>query len=293
MRKIITFVIFLSFNLLAAGFDYMNISFDPRIGGTGDVMIETPYLFSSNPAAIVLDTPSYLSFVYLHHWADISIGDIAYVKDYTSFIGGFDLFYMTTGKIKKTSPENEELGTYSANFFSLGGSFKKSIKDGINVGGRLRLHAGFVDTVYNFAFSLDAGAIVKPLENLLFSLNIRNIGYEIIPFVKERDLMPGGGEIKVSYFLGSVMVGVGGSYDLNWGFRFGTGVEILPNNFMRVRFGYNSMGKDQIIEGSEVFSGISFGMGIIDIKRVSIDYSTSYFSYLGFSHRLGFVYKFE
>ncbi len=286
-------LLFSLMNAVDISLDYLNIPLNPRGNGTGEVVLQTPYGFSENPASIK-DSPSpYLSFCFLKHWADINIGNICYVKSNLPYTLVFDVFYLNSGKIKKTSEIQEDLGTYGVNYINIGVGVKKKI-DKINIGIRIRSHAGFVDTVYNLALSMDAGIHFNFIENLISSfVGINHIGYELVPFIEKRNLLPVTPSVKISYRLDKLTIHMGAKYPINWGIIFGLGIEIFPRDFLSIRFGYSSRGTEQLLgyQGLDVLSGVGFGIGILDINKISLDYSFSYYAYTGSLHCIGIVYR--
>lgn len=283
---------------LEVGYDHLNIQVDAKSKGRGGACLadlQNPYAFFSNPAGLLKEEGPSISLAYLPYSAWIQIGKVGYIMPKENMVVGICGWYLNSGRIKKTNEFNEDLGVYAVNFFYLGGSVKRVIDKNLNLGANLKLHFNFIDTKKSIAGSVDLGGIYASLlKNLDVGFAITNLGYEIVPYVEEREFLPLTFGTGLKYQVLSYHILLDFLYPINYGFLVNAGVEISPYDFLKIKGGYSSKGREAHLgyRGEEIFSGFSFGIGIERIKNISLDYAFSYHTYLGSPHRIAIRYTF-
>lgn len=271
--------------------------------------------FWYNPAAGV--EKAVVGAGYLNYLAGISYGVIGYTKQAPfSFLksGGIGISFFNSGPIKRTDITGQgEFGTFSVSYLNLDVAGNITLMNGLNAGLGLKILYGSIDSFIGLALATDLGIRFKPdIKGLTLGAVVRNLGYQVKAFDKERDKLPSEIGIGAGYNLNNntnialdirafdfrndtIYVrndtiyhykGLKGWIDKHASFRINFGIEGWINKFIALRGGYNSLGKDYRTGGiSDITSGLSVGLGV-KYSKYQVDYSFTPMGDLGRIHHI-------
>lgn len=305
MKRIIASILFIAGAAAAlevgeTGLNDLRIQPDARIQGIGGASLgvtgnsQTLY---ANPAGLVSSPSHVLNANYLPYPAGIHIGSVVFKpKSEGALRFAAGVFYLNSGQMTRTSPTNENMGTFGYHVLNLGGTAAYSIIENLSVGANLKLHMAAVDSNVQLAAGVDVGAMYRDLlPGLAIGFAVQNAAYEIKPFVEERSAIPlavGGG---ISYVgVKNLLLAVDVSKPLDAPLIVRGGVEYMPVKFLALRGGYSTQGAAwKTGDETDILAGLSVGMGIHDLAGVSIDYSVTPGIDLGLFHRISLTYDFR
>lgn len=280
------------------GLNHLRIQPDARIGGMGGASLglagNHQTLFS-NPAGLS-DEGMVLAANYLPYPGGIHIGSVLFrPRSSSGFKYSVGAFYINSGQMTRTSPTNEDLGTFSYHVVNLGGTAGYDITEDIGVGANLKVGLASADTNLQAAVGVDVGVLyTNLLPGLGIGLAVQHAAFEIKPFIEERSAIPvtaGGG---VSYAgLKNLTIALDVSKPLDAALLVRGGIEFLPVDILALRLGYSSAGNAwKTGSGADILAGFSAGLGVRELAGVSIDYAVTPALDLGFFHRISLTYAF-
>lgn len=290
IMKLLTLAIF-SLSVGETGYNYLKIPQGPwgRLYQAAYVAFEgDPFEIFHNPASpkpyktIGADVTKYV--------AGIAQGSFAYCLSPDI---GFGASFLNSGSMTKTDSQGNELGTFSTNHLALLISKRKVIGPRLDGGANLKLLYQGIDTKNSFALAFDLGALYKPpFPSLSVGASIRNLGYEIKPFIDKRFLLPVQLDLGASYKILGIKVGAGAVFSIDYpiAVSFAGEYRVLP--MMTLGIGYTSKGKELSTgSGEDIINGFSFAASF-KIFKVSLQYVFTPFGKLGDIHRIGTVLSF-
>lgn len=305
MKRILAFTLLIAGALTAlevgeTGLNHLRIQPSARSQGMGGISLglaDNPQAFFGNPAGLSLRESPLLTANYMPYPAGIHVGSFSFQpKSMGAFRFSADAFYLNSGTMTRTSPTNEDLGTFGYQVVNLGGTAAYSIIENLSVGGNLKLHLATADSNMQIAAGVDIGAMYLNLvPGLNIGLVVQNVAYEIKPFVEERSAMPVGIGGGISYSgLKKLLVGLDVSKPLDAPLIVRGGVEFTPVEFLALRAGYSSEGSawKTGATGADILAGFSLGMGLRNLAGVSLDYAITPAIDLGLFHRISLAYSF-
>lgn len=305
MKRITLSILFIAGAVFAlevgeTGLNDLRIQPDARIQGMGGASLglaENSQTFNSNPAGLSPNLNHVLNASYLPYPAGIHIGSVAFKpKSEGAFRFAAGVLYLNSGQMTRTSPTNEDLGTFGYHVVNLGGTAAYSIIEHLSVGANLKLHMAVVDSNMQLAAGVDVGAIYKDiLPGLAMGLAVQNIAYEIKPFIEERSAIPlaiGGG---VSYAgVKNLLLVLDVSKPLDAPLIIRGGAEFMPVKYLALRGGYSTQGSAwKTGDETDILAGFSFGIGVHDVAGVSVDYAITPGIDIGLFHRISLTYDFK
>lgn len=304
MKRTIASILFIAGAVMAlevgqTGLNHLRIQPDARSQGMGGVSLgvaNNPQAFFANPAGLSSSENMILAANYLPYPAGIHIGSIIFKPQSSGQLRySAGAFYLNSGTMTKTSPTNEELGTFGYHVINLGGTVAYSIIEKLSAGANLKMHLAAADSNVQIGVAGDVGFMATDLlPGLALGLAVQNAAYEITPFVEERSGMPlgiGGG---VSYAgVKNLLLGLDVSKPFDAPLIVRGGIEFLPVDILALRGGYSTQGSAwKTGEGADILAGFSLGLGIHDLAGVSVDYAITPGLDLGFFHRISLSYCF-
>jgi len=308
-----------------AGFNFLKITPSAKEASMANATIglETNSSLSAfgfwyNPAAGV--EKAVIGAGYLNYLAGISYGVIGYSKKAPfSFLksGGIGISFLNSGPIKRTDINGNELGTFSVSYLNLDIAGNISLTSGLDAGLGLKILYGSIDSFFGLGLATDLGLRFKPdIKGLTLGAVVRNLGYQVKAFNKERDKLPSEIGIGAGYNLNNntnialdirafdfrndtiyirndtiyLFKGLKGWIDKHASFRINFGIEGWINKFVALRGGYNSLGKDYKTGGTtDITSGLSVGLGV-KYSRYQVDYSFTPMGNLGRLHHITLLF---
>jgi len=303
MKRIIASILFVAGAAFAlevgqTGLNHLRIQPDARMQGMGGASLglaDNPQAFFANPAGLSGEG-MFLAVNYLPYPAGIHIGSIIFQPTASGplrFAAG--AFYLNSGTMTKTSPTNEDLGSFGYHVINLGGTVAYSIIENLSAGANLKAHLAAADSNTQIGAAADVGLMYTDLlPGLAIGVALQNAAYEITPFVEERSKMPlgiGGG---VSYAdVKNLLLGLDVSKPFDAPLIIRGGVEFLPIDLLALRAGYSTQGSAwKTGEGADILAGLSLGLGIHDLAGVSVDYAVTPGLDIGLFHRISISYRF-
>ena len=288
-------ILFLMVQLLIAGevgttgFTFLKLSGGAKEIGMGGACLGSSKGVSAlflNPAGVINLNKTQASITYLSYVADINSGFLGYAKPSQKMGYGIGIAYLNSGTIKRTDIDNNDLGTFFAQYVSLQTALGIKPSPVLSFGGSLKLLYAGIDTFWTVGGALDIGGLYY-YKDLSVGGVIQNLGLQIIAFDKKKDPLPLNFGIGLGYKLSEEIhttLDVNKPIDNRFNFRFGVEWKIHKN--FALRTGYNSMGKDlESGGGSDILAGLSFGMGV-NYKDIILDYAYTPYIILGHSHRI-------
>lgn len=305
MKRTIALILFIAGASAAlevgeTGLNHLRIQPDARISGMGGAssgIVENTQAFFANPAGLAKEGMA-LSVNYLPYPGGVHIGSVMF-KPTRNTPGPFrysvGVFYLNSGTMIMTSPTNDSLGTFGYHAVTVGGTGAYEIVENLSLGANLKLNLGAADTNIQLAAGVDVGAVYENLlPGLAIGLVVKNVAFEIKPFVSERSAIPvsiGGG---VSYAgLENLTFALDVTKPLDAPLLVSGGAEYIPIHPLALRLGYSSQGLAwRTGDEYDILAGFSAGLGISDLAGVYVDYAITPGLDLGFFHRISLSYHF-
>ncbi|MEO0084163.1 MAG: PorV/PorQ family protein [candidate division WOR-3 bacterium] len=291
------FIVSSDINVGTTGFNFLKITPTAKEAAMANVGIGAEptglsglgFLF--NPATNI--NKKIISAGYIDYLADINVGVIGYfLPSPLSFLnsGGISITYLNSGKIKRTDIAGNELGTFSVSYLNFNINGNRAITSNLNIGSSLKILYGAIDSFFGYGLAADLGVRYRPnIKDLSFGIAIKNLGYQLKSFDVARDKLPLDIGIGVGYHLNdNINLALDIHKPIDNIFVVNLGVEGWVNQYVALRGGYNSLGKDYRGDGlANITSGFTLGLGIKYLKY-QLDYSFTPMGNLGRLHHLSF-----
>jgi len=242
-----------------------------------------------NPGALAGMSGKYSAFGYANSLLDIQSGFASYLMPAFKGNFAFTVYYKDYGELLETNELGDELGSFSASSLVTAASYSQKYDARLWVGGTAKfVHSNIFSLTAN-AFAFDAGFYYDSvfLGNLKIGGGIFNVGQALTSFVDIKDKLPTRVEVGVSKMLAHLpftySIALQKYFDDD--FQFAAGGEFIVSEGLFLRFGYNSLGKDQKTGASgESLAGVSAGFGL-NLKKYKIDYAISSLGIAGTENR--------
>jgi hypothetical protein len=320
MKRTFLLLLFTSFNLFSqvggeSIYNFLNLSGSARqaaLGGKVFTLIDDVNQPIWNPAVINQKLDGQLSVSYMNYLADVSLATASYAHKINEKIGTFhsSISYLNFGSFVGADEDGVETGGFRAyDFsFSIGYSYKITNSD-FSIGSNLKVINSVIENYSSFGLSTDIGILYyNELNPFIFSIVVRNMGYQITVFDEEREQLPTQLDIGASYKLQNVPItwyltldnlqkwelGIsnpsnsvtdidGNTTKENIGFldnairHFTIGAELFSESAFNIRLGYNfRRSKELMLVDKRTFSGFTAGFGI-RMKKFKFEYAFSKF----------------
>lgn len=330
--KIISTLLVLSFVLSGIAqtggehvFPFLDMAYNARSAALGRKLI-TVYdddlnMGVENPAVFNAEMHNSIGFNQALHAGGINHGMIGYARHFEDIgTGSAHLRYVAYGEMERTDETGQQIGTFSAGDFVLGGSFARRLNPRISVGATFNIIWSQLESYNSFGLALDVGGIyISKNEQTTVSAVIRNAGVQLKTYTeKNRAPLPAQAMMGVSHKLAhapfrfSLVAHHLNQWDLTYndptleptidpltgeevpvptaGFgeklarHFLFQVEVLAGKTLRIRgaFDYHQR-RQMLVQNRPGMGGFSFGAGV-NFKRFSLDYGLYIFSSAGFNN---------
>jgi len=290
------------------GFDFLRTPVGARASAMGGAFVAMPgdvYDVFYNPSGLSLVRKPVRAFSYLKHVLDFQSGSVAAVQPLQK-IGkiGAGIQYFNYGRFDQTDQNGNKTGTFGASNIAVSVAYANSLFSSEASSGMLsNIHYGVaVKFIYSkianyssTAMAADFGFTYEtPIQDLIVAGGIFNVGKSFSPFIQTKEALPMNYRLGFSKILAHLPLQLsveGYKYQGEaYGFAFGGEFTITQNFFLR--FGYNSIGKDQKLGiSNDKFAGLSFGTGFV-WKTYHLDYGFTSSGAIGSLNRLSIVKSF-
>lgn len=296
-KSFITVLLFLKFSVLSAqdgtsAFQFLKLPFSAHasaLGGENISIIEDDLTMAvQNPALLSCVADQTLNLNYMFYMNGVNVGGAAYART----VGECSSWAVTAqyadyGKLTKTTEENIETGTFSAQDISISGIYSYDLSDYWSGGVRANLIYSHYDSYSSFAIGVDLGLNYYHQESdFSTSLVVRNLGGQLKTFEEQHEELPADVQLGFSKRLAHAPFRLSLTlHDLtHWSTsataanKFGKkllnhialGIDFLPTNYFYLAAGYNfRRGEAMKINGSSHWAGFTCGTGI-QLKRLKL-----------------------
>lgn len=197
-----TFLLLLSFSQLTAQiggqyvYDFLNLPASARAAALGGAFIavkdDDPSLSLQNPALLNKEMSGFAGLSAVGYHGEAFYSNAFYVTDYKeNAMLQFNLQYMDYGSFELTDEAGNQLGRFNAGELALSVNAAQQLNEQLHLGVGLTV----VNAAYESYHSLGVGANMALLyhsEDELFAatVNVRQLGYQVIAFDENREPMP-------------------------------------------------------------------------------------------------------
>jgi hypothetical protein len=240
------------------------------------------------------------AFGYLNHILDVQSFVGAYVHTHRQGSYGLGIHYTDYGSFDHTDRFGEDLGEFTASSMALYATYSQVHAERWLFGASLKYFRSEIEQYTADGFAVDAGVIYHStfFDNLNIAAGVFNIGAARTAYISTKELVPLNFQVGVSkrlahlpFTYSAVLLRYRGrGEDLR--FRFGGEFEISQRFFLR--FGYDTIGKDQKLDTGKAgdrFAGVSLGFGL-SYNEYVFDYAFSSFGEVGSLNRLSLAILF-
>lgn len=269
-------------------------------------------LFLTNPAYLNKSSHGQISVSYLNHLADLNMGFSSFAWDFDE-IGTFGIGfrYLGYGDIPHTNASGENLGTFSANDFSVSVGMGRTFMDQIDVGVSLQfVHSSYYD-FRSSAITFSAGAFYTfDDEQTWAGFAINNAGTQLTYFDDQRESLPVDTRISITRQLQYLPLRLTTTAHslTTWklpsfndeqdpGFadhlfrHLILGAEFIFTDNFHLRLGYNHYLHEETQSDNRIdLGGVSYGAGIT-IQGFEFHISRNSYSDIGSLTQLGIQYQ--
>lgn len=202
MRLIIRFIFLVSFVSYSqvggeSVYNFLNVPTSARqaaLGGKVITLLDDVNQPLWNPSAINLNVDNQLSVNYLNFLTDISYASISYAhminRNFGTLHGG--ITYANFGEFIEADEEGVETGTFKAYdmAFSLGYAYQIPFSN-FSIGANAKLVNSVIQDYSSFGVVADFGVLYEnDNQPYVFSLAVRNVGYQITTFDGTQEKVP-------------------------------------------------------------------------------------------------------
>ncbi len=292
-----------------AGFEFLRTPVGARASAMAGAFVAMPgdvHDVFYNPSGLALIQNRVGAFSYLKHVLDFQSGFLAMSQpvEHLGHIGA-GVQYFNYGSFEKADASGNKLGTFGASNVAVIVSYANSLfgsanepqtgKSNIHYGASVKFIYSKIADYSSTAMAADFGFTYQtPIQGLVVAGGVFNVGKSFSPFISTKEALPFNYRLGFSKILAHLPLQLSfeGYKFLNedFGFAFGGEFTITQNFFLR--FGYNSIGKDQKLGISQdKFAGISFGTGFL-WNGYHLDYGFTSSGAIGNLNRLSVVKSF-
>ena len=298
-------VCFFATGLQAAGtgFEFLRTPVGARASAMGGAFVAMPgdvHDVFYNPSGLSLISQRTGTFSYLKHVLDFQSGFVAVAQPVENWGRmGVGLQYFNYGSFQKADASGNQLGTFGASnvavTFSYANALFQAHNSNIHYGVSVKFIYSKIAQYASTAMAADFGFTYEtPIQGLVVAGGVFNVGKSFSPFIRTKEALPFNYRLGFSKILAHLPLQLSAEgYKFgneNFGFAFGGEFTITQNFFLR--FGYNSIGKEQKLGVSQdKFAGISFGTGFV-WNGYHLDYGLTASGAIGNLNRLSIVKAF-
>ncbi len=275
-----------------SAFQFLKLPFSAHasaLGGENISIIEDDATMAvQNPALLSCVADKTLSLNYMLYMDGVHVAGAAFART----VGERSTWAVTAqyadyGKLKETTEENIEIGTFSAKDISISGIYTYDLSDYWSGGVRTNFIYSHYDRYSSFAIGVDLGLnYYHQASDFSASLVVRNLGGQLKAFEEQHEKLPVDVQLGFSKRLAHAPFRLSATlHDLShWSTsitganRFGKkllnhivlGIDFLPTDHFYLAAGYNfRRGEEMKINGSSHWAGFACGTGI-QLKRLKV-----------------------
>ena len=316
MKKILVFIfLFSTISYSQIGgetiYNFLNLSGSARqasLGGKTLTLLDDVNQASWNPAIIGDRINNQISINYLNYLADINMTSVSFSGklNENNFYAG--ITYLNYGNFIGADEYGVETGSFKAYdlAFTVGYSYN-ILNSNVFIGGNVKLINSAIENYSSLGIGGDIAVLYFDKDKpYVFTLGIRNIGYQVTVFDETREALPWQIDLGASYSLENVPITWHITIDnlqkrklahsnpsnsvtdidgnetsenisvFNNAMRhFAIGAEIFPKGSFNIRLGYNfRRSKELQLVDKRTFSGFTGGFGI-KMKKFKFNYAFS------------------
>lgn len=303
---------------------FLNNVASARVAGQGSHAIANPEndlnFALLNPALLRSSMQGQVTTSGVDYVEDIVYGDAAYAHHFDS-VGTFfaQVMFMDYGQFTRTNEIGIKQGQFDVGDYTLNIGYSRSLDSNWQLGGKIQVISSQYDNYGSWGLALDAGISYHlPEKRLMISLLARNAGFQITPYVNQRESLPF-----------ELLLGISNRFEhlpLRWqvsfvnlqrwdlrydnpatntvnqftgeveGNNIGTinnilrhmvlGLEFAPSDGFNLQFGYNFRRRQELnLATRRTGAGFSFGAGF-RIYKFKIHYSRNNYHVAGGANQL-------
>jgi len=263
-----------------------------------------------NPSTISQDLDNQLSVNYLNYLADVNLTSASFAHMISRNFGTIHagITYLNYGKFIGADEEGIESGTFKAYDFSFSVGYAYNIfQTDIFLGANIKLINSVIDNYSSFGVGGDLSLLYfNEYDPYVFTLVVRNIGYQVTVFDETRENLPLEIDLGASYSLENVPITFHFTFDnlqrwdisasnpsnsitdingnvteekvsfLNNTIRhLSIGAELFPKGAFNIRLGYNfRRAKELQLIDKRTFAGFTAGFGL-KMNKLKFNYAFS------------------
>ena len=318
MKKIIQLIFLVSLSSFSqvggeSIYNFLNLTGSAKqaaLGGKTLTLLDDVNQPLWNPSVINQNLDNQLSLNYMNYLADLNLTSASFAHMLNRNFGTIHagITYLDYGKFIGADEEGNETGSFKAYdlVFSIGYSYN-IFKTDFFVGANLKLINSVIENYSSFGLASDLAILYyNEYEPYLFTLVVRNIGYQVTTFDETRESLPLEITLGASYELENVPItwhmtlsnlqewdvsesnpsnaitDIDGnvtnekiSFFDNAIRHINIGAEIFPKGAFNIRLGYNfRRAKELQLIDKRTFSGFTAGFGL-KIKKFKFNYAFS------------------
>lgn len=260
----------------------------------------------SNPALLTAETNNQLALNFSNYIADVSVGSVAYGKNWSDNMFAVAMQYIDYGTFEGTTETNQSFGTFTAKDFALSLVYAKQLQKYWQGGVNLKPIYSAYESYSSFGIGVDLGLSYAREENGLYlGIALQNIGTQLVSYNDELEHLPFNSMISFSKKFSHAPVRVTCTahhlhiWNLNYVnsiytttltgekvyetvnfvdmlFRhFIAGIDIMPSKNFYLTVGYNHRRAAELrLNGLKTIAGFSFGGGL-KISKFSVGFSAA------------------
>ncbi|MFK5958485.1 MAG: type IX secretion system protein PorQ [Lutibacter sp.] len=263
-----------------------------------------------NPSVINQDLDNQLSVNYLNYLADINLTSVSFAhtvsRNFGTLHGG--ITYLNYGKFIRADDNGIEIGSFKAFDLSFSVGYSYNIfKTDFFIGGNIKFINSVIDNYSSIGVATDFAILYyNEYQPYIFTLVIRNIGYQVTVFDETREKLPLQIELGASYKLENVPITWHFSVDnlQQWDIsvsnpsnsttdidgnvtkeniaffdnavrHLSIGAEIFPEGAFNLRVGYNFRRANELrLIDKRTFAGFTAGFGL-KLNKFKFNYAFS------------------
>lgn len=277
------------------------------LGGENISLIEDDItLAMQNPALLSCVADKSLGLNYMVYLDGVGVASAAFSKTINDRSAwAITAQYMGYGKMKETTPEDIELGEFSAKDMAFTGIYNYDLSDYWSGGVAAKLIYSNYEKYSSFAIGVDLGLnYYNENADFSFSFAAKNLGGQLVAFDDRRERLPIDLQIGITKRLAHAPIRLSVTMPMlnNWKSspystkdgkkdnfgkillnHFIVGLDFVPTDNFYVSLGYNfRRGNEMKINGSSRWAGLALGAGI-GIKRIKIGASFAKYHSVGSS----------
>lgn len=281
MKKVVFTILFSLTSFIAAtaqkesrtAYNFLRLPVSAHAAALGGENItindDDPTLMFHNPALISSVSDMSFNLDFMTYMEGVNTGSAAFVKAVNDrATWGVSARYLDYGKMKETTADNIETGTFSAKDIMVGGSFAYLLTDNIAGGVTAKFITSYIAGYSSIAVGVDLGVNYFSEDNgLSLSAVARNLGGQVKAYEDDFEKIPFDLQLGVSKKLTGAPIRLSltmaklNDWDISFINNFAAGADIFIGNSIYIAGGYN-FGRADEMKIPENDSESSHGAGL-------------------------------